>query len=82
MMISLAKRLAPGILALAVAGSSLGLTAGSAFASTTTTTTTPHSLPVKAGSTCSKSERNKTITVGSTTFVCKQITVYRWQKKS
>ena len=82
MMISVAKRLAPGILTLAVAGSSLGLTAGSAFASTTTTTTTPHSLPVKAGSTCSKSERNKTITVGSTTFVCKQITVYRWQKKS
>ncbi len=81
MMMSVAKRLAPGILAIAVVGSGLGLGAGSAFGSTTTTTTTTHSAPV-TGSTCSKAERNKTIKIGGTTLVCKQITVYRWQKKS
>jgi hypothetical protein len=66
-----AKRLAPAILALGVASGSIGLTAGTAFASST-----KH----KVGSTCTKSEVNETVKVGKTTLTCKQITLYEWQK--
>lgn len=79
MTISASKLLAPAIVVLGVAGGSLGIAAGPASASTTTTTAP---VALKTGSTCTKSERNKTIKIGSTTLVCKQITVYRWQKKS
>ena len=79
MTIPLAKRLAPAIVVLGIAGGSLGVAAGPTSGSTTTTTAP---VALKTGSTCTKSERNKTIKIGSTTLVCKQITVYRWQKKS
>jgi len=67
-----AKRLAPAIVALAVAVGGLGLTGGTAFAS---------SKP-KAGASCTKSEVNKTEKVGKTTLVCKKSgNSYKWEKK-
>jgi hypothetical protein len=68
-----AKRFVPAVLALGIAVSSLGLTAGTAFASSST-------KHVKNGSTCTKSEVNETITVGKTKLTCKEITLYEWQK--
>ena len=56
-----------------LAASSLGLTTGTAFASSTT-------KHVKNGSTCTKSEVNETVTVGKTKLTCKEITLYEWQK--
>ena len=70
---STAKRLAPAILALGIAVSSVGLTTGTAFASSST-------KHVKNGSTCTKSEVNETVTVGKTKLTCKEITLYEWQK--
>ena len=73
MKISAVRRFVPAVLALGIAVSSLGLTAGTAFASSST-------KHVKDGSTCTKSEVNETVTVGKTKLTCKEITLYEWQK--
>ena len=66
------RRWVPAILATGIAVGSLGLTAGTAFASSST-------KHVKSGSTCTKSEVNQTITVGKTKLTCKEITLYEWK---
>ncbi len=65
----------PAVLAIGVAASSLGLTAGTAFASIST-------KHVKSGSTRTKSEVNQTITVGKTKLTCQEITLYEWESNS
>jgi hypothetical protein len=69
------KRLAPAILAIGIAGGSLCLTAGHAFASST-----KGSGSHKIGSTCTKSEVNETVKVNKTTLTCKEVIRYEWQK--
>jgi len=84
MKIRVAKRLAPAILALCIAGGGLGVTAGPAFAKSKTTTTmhSSSSSSAKAGAKCSKSEVGKTVKVGSETLVCKKSgSNYKWEKK-
>jgi hypothetical protein len=73
---SLAKRFVPAVLALGIAVSSLGLTAGTAFASSSSSST----KHARSGSTCTKSEVNETVTVGKTKLTCKEITLYEWEK--
>jgi hypothetical protein len=84
-----AKRLAPAILAICISGSGLGLTAGTASASTTTTihhttSTTMHTgAPVKVGTSCTKAELNKTEKSGNTVLVCKRhLRKYKWEIKT
>jgi hypothetical protein len=77
MKIPMAKRLAPAILALGVAAGGLGLSAGTAFASTHL-----HSDAAKAGAACTKKDVNKTTKEGSTVLVCKKVDgKYKWEKK-
>jgi hypothetical protein len=76
MKIPVAKRLAPAILALCIAGGSLGAAAGPAFASGSKSTA------AKAGAACTKSEVGKTAKVGKETLVCKKSgSKYKWEKK-
>jgi len=70
------QRLAPAMLALGIAAGSIGLVAGTASASSSSS----KGKHEHSGSTCTKSELNQTIKVGSTTLTCKQITLYEWQK--
>lgn len=73
MKFSITRRLAPAVLALGIAASGVGLTAGTAFASSST---------MKAGASCSKSEKGKTEKVGKTELVCKDVKgKYKWEKK-
>jgi hypothetical protein len=72
--ISVGKRVFSVILAIGIAGSSLSLAAGTAFASSSS------SKHPKVGSTCTKSEVNQKVTVGKTTLTCKEITLYEWEK--
>jgi hypothetical protein len=76
MKIPVAKRLAPAILALCIAGGSLGVAAGPAFASSSKSST------MKAGATCTKKEVGKTEKAGKETLVCKKSgDKYKWEKK-
>jgi hypothetical protein len=74
MKISVTKRVVSAILAVGIAGTSLTLAGGTAFASSSS------SKHPKVGSTCTKSEVNEKVTVGKTTLTCKEITLYEWQK--
>lgn len=77
MKIPMAQRVAPAILALGVAVGGLGLSAGTAFASTSSSKTA-----VKVGASCSKSDKGKTEKVGKTEVVCKDVNgKYKWEKK-
>jgi hypothetical protein len=74
MKFSIEKRLAPAVLALGIAASGVGLTAGTAFASSSTT--------AKVGASCTKAEKGKTEKVGKTELVCKDVKgKYKWEKK-
>ena len=64
MKFSVVKRLAPAVLALGIAVSGVGLTAGTAFASS--------SAAAKAGAACSKAEKGKTEKAGKAELVCKK----------
>ncbi len=76
MKIPMAKRVAPAILALGVAVGGLGLSAGTAFASSSKSTA------VKVGASCSKADKGKTEKVGKTEVVCKDVKgKYKWEKK-
>jgi hypothetical protein len=72
--IPITKRFAGAVLAIGIAASSLGLVAGTAFASSSS------SKHPKVGSTCTKSEVNEKVTVGKATLTCKEITLYEWEK--
>ena len=76
---SIAKRLAPAVLALCIAGGSIGAAAAPAFASS------KHSTAVKVGAACNKSEAGKTVKVKNETLVCKETNKskkqYQWEKK-
>ena len=68
------KRLAPAVLALGIAASGVGLTAGTAFASSKTA--------AKVGASCSKADKGKTEKAGKTELVCKDVKgKYKWEKK-
>jgi hypothetical protein len=70
---SMAKRFAPAVLALGVAVSGFSLTAGTAFAASTA---------AKAGASCSKADKGKTVKAGKTELVCKDVNgKYKWEKK-
>jgi hypothetical protein len=74
MKFSIGRRLAPAVLALGIAASGVGLTAGTAFASSSTT--------AKVGASCTKAEKDKTEKVGKTELVCKDVKgKYKWEKK-
>ncbi len=76
MKIPVAKRLAPAILALCIAGGGLGVAAGPAFASSSKSTA------VKVGASCSKADVGKTAKAGKETLVCKKTDgKYKWEKK-
>jgi hypothetical protein len=71
---SILRRLAPAVLALGIAASGVGLTAGTAFASSSTA--------VKVGASCSKADKGKTKKVGKTELECKDVNgKYKWEKK-
>jgi hypothetical protein len=78
---SIAKRVAPAILALCIAGGSIGAAAGPAFASSKSKS---HSTAVKVGAACNKSEAGKTVKVKNETLVCKETNKskkqYQWEK--
>jgi hypothetical protein len=70
-----AKRVVPAVLALGIAVGSVGVTAGTAFASSKSTA-------AKVGASCSKSDKGKTEKVGKTELVCKDVSgKYKWEKK-
>jgi hypothetical protein len=75
------KRVAPAILALCIAGGSLGVTAGPAFASSHKSS---HSTAVKVGAACNKNQSGKTVKVKNETLVCKETNKskkqYQWEK--
>jgi hypothetical protein len=78
MKIPMAKRVAPAILALGVAVGGLGLSTGTAFASSSSTKSTA----VKVGASCSKADKGKTAKAGKTEVVCKDVKgKYKWEKK-
>jgi hypothetical protein len=75
---SIAKRVAPAILALCIAGGSIAAAAGPAFASSSKS----HSTAVKVGASCSKADVGKTVKAGKETLVCKKEgSSYKWEKK-
>jgi hypothetical protein len=70
---SIIRRIAPAVLALGIAASGVGLTAGTAFASSSTA--------VKVGASCSKADKGKTKKVGKTELECKDVKgKYKWEK--
>ncbi len=70
-----AKRLAPAILALCIAGGGISATAGTAFASS-------KAPAVKAGAACTEKQLNKTSKAGKEVLVCKKVgKKYEWEKK-
>jgi hypothetical protein len=75
MKIPMAKRVAPAILVLGVAIGGLGVSAGTAFASTS-------KAAVKVGASCPKADKGKTEKAGKTEVVCKEVKgKYKWEKK-
>lgn len=76
----IAKRVAPAILALCIAGGSIAAAAGPAFASSSKS----HSTAVKIGATCNKNQAGKTVKVKNETLVCKETNSkkkqYQWEK--
>jgi outer membrane lipoprotein SlyB len=71
---SVVKRFAPAVLGLGIAASGVGLTAGTAFASS--------SMAAKAGAACSKADKGKTEKAGKVELVCKDVKgKYKWEKK-
>jgi hypothetical protein len=75
---SILRRLAPALLALGIAASGVGLTAGTAFASSSSSKSTA----VKVGASCSKADKGKTKKVGKTELECKDVNgKYKWEKK-
>jgi hypothetical protein len=69
---TVARRFGPTILALGIAASCIGFNASTALA-----------LSLKnlhIGASCSKSQVNKTVKIGSTNLTCKEVTLYEWQK--
>jgi hypothetical protein len=75
MKLPVAKRLAPAILALCIAGGGISATAGTAFAST-------KAPAAKVGAACTKAEVGKTAKAGKEVLLCKKVgKKYEWQKK-